>query len=64
MALKDHLKSMFSVSVLSLVIATSLSSFALAEVTGTTTLLSSRITQNATEAVLCQLTNAAITGET
>jgi hypothetical protein len=64
MALKDHLKSMFSVSVLSLVIATSLSSFALAEVTGTTTLLSSRITQKATEAVLCQLRNAAVAGET
>jgi hypothetical protein len=63
MALKDHLKSMFSVSVLSLVIATSLSSFALAEVTGTTTLLSSRITQDATAAVLCQLTNAAVVGE-
>ncbi len=63
MALKEHLKSIFSVSVLSLVIATGVSSFAVAEVTGTTSLISSRIAKNAAQAVLCELNVGAIQGE-
>jgi hypothetical protein len=64
MALKEHLKSMFSVSILSLVVATGVASFAVAEVSGTTTLISSRITKDAAQAVLCELTAGAIQGET
>lgn len=46
---------MFSVSIMSLTIATSVASFAVAEVSGTTHLISGRISQDAAEEVLCQL---------
>lgn len=62
MALKDHLKSMFSVSVLSLAIATGVASFAVAEATGTSSLISAQITEDATKAVLCEITAGSIQG--
>lgn len=49
---------------MALVIATSVASFAVAEVTGTSHLISGRISEHATNAVLCQLKVSTIKGET
>jgi hypothetical protein len=62
MALINHIKSLFSVSILSLAIATGVASFAVAEVTGTSSLISAQITEDATKAVLCEITAGSIQG--
>jgi hypothetical protein len=64
MALINHIKSIFSVSMMSLTIATCVLSFAVAEATGTSHLITGQIANKAVDKILCEIGATGVQGET